>query len=100
MTDASQGTDKVDLCSAWEAFDRMQLCYAILPQVRHFYRYGSRKDCSAAREEFSFCMSLKPLSQAEAEKRMAEREAMKQRKMTTERPSKSIWKIREDAAPS
>ncbi|KAI9342188.1 hypothetical protein DFJ73DRAFT_530884 [Zopfochytrium polystomum] len=90
--------DRVALPSAWAAFDTMQLCYTVIPQARHYYRYGTFRDCARARRDFVFAMSLKGLSRAEAERRVVEREVEHYVKKVTERPSRDVWELR-DAPP-
>ena len=55
-----------ETCSVWEAFDQMQLCYTMVPQIKNYYRYGEWKDCSKFREKFYFCLSTKNMSTEEA----------------------------------
>ncbi|KAI8909018.1 hypothetical protein EDD86DRAFT_148120 [Gorgonomyces haynaldii] len=46
-------------CSLWEAFDKLQLCYTIAPQMKHYYRFGAFKDCQELRDEFNFCWTAR-----------------------------------------
>ena len=55
------------LPGVWAAFDTFQLCYTVIPQAKHYYRYGTFRDCSKARQDLLFAMSLKTKSQTEAE---------------------------------
>ncbi|KAJ3182291.1 hypothetical protein HDU85_003334 [Gaertneriomyces sp. JEL0708] len=80
-------------CSVWAAFDKMQLCYTVIPQVKHYYRYGTFRDCSEAREDFQFCLKMKRKSKGEAERLIREREESKYEKKVTERPSRSVWEV-------
>ena len=34
------------------AFDKLQLCYTVFPQLKHYYRYGELRDCSKERKIF------------------------------------------------
>ena len=46
-------------CSLWEAFDKLQLCTTISPQMKNYYRYGELRDCRLEREDFSFCWNVR-----------------------------------------
>ncbi|TPX70830.1 hypothetical protein SpCBS45565_g01485 [Spizellomyces sp. 'palustris'] len=87
-------------CSVWAAFDKMQLCYTVLPQVKHYYRYGSWRDCSEAREEFNFCLRMKGKNRKEAERLIREREEAKYDKKINERPSRAVWELRTEPPPN
>ncbi|KAJ3020452.1 hypothetical protein HKX48_000791 [Thoreauomyces humboldtii] len=81
-------------CSVWAAFDQMQLCYTVIPQVKHYYRYGTFRDCSEARADFNFCLKMKTKNRLDAEREMQEREDAKYDKKINERPSRDIWELR------
>ncbi|KAI9205634.1 uncharacterized protein BJ171DRAFT_501024 [Polychytrium aggregatum] len=81
-------------CSVWDAFDKMQLCYTLIPQVKHYYRYGNFRDCTADREEFNFCLKMKMKSRPVAEKLIRERRDLKYQQKITERSSLDIWELR------
>ncbi|KAI8808665.1 hypothetical protein BJ742DRAFT_808241 [Cladochytrium replicatum] len=85
-------------CSLWSAFDKMQLCYTLLPQSRYYYKYGTLKDCTAAREEFFFCARMKSKPRAVAAQLIQEREEAKRIKKIVHRPSQGVWEIREAPA--
>ncbi|KAI8591910.1 hypothetical protein BDZ88DRAFT_449912 [Geranomyces variabilis] len=87
-------------CSLWTAFDKMQLCYTAIPQVKHYYRYGTFRDCSAAREEFNFCLKTKGKGRAVAERMIREREETRYDIKVHERPSKSVWELRTEPPPN
>ena len=53
-------------CSLWDAFDQMQLCYTLIPQIKNYYRFGEWKDCSRFKEKFMFCLSTKTMAADEA----------------------------------
>ncbi|KAJ3158808.1 hypothetical protein HDU86_002491 [Geranomyces michiganensis] len=93
-------SDKRPTCSLWTAFDKMQLCYTAIPQIKHYYRYGTFRDCSAAREEFNFCLKTKGKGRAAAEKMIREREETRYETKVNERPSKGIWELRTEPPPN
>nr|ODN90608.1 hypothetical protein L203_01719 [Cryptococcus depauperatus CBS 7841] len=39
--------------------DEFLMCYALMPQLRNFYRHGEFRDCSWKFQDFKYCMSLK-----------------------------------------
>lgn len=45
--------------SVVEAFDKMQLCYTVFPQLKHYYRFGELRDCSKERKYFNDCLVKK-----------------------------------------
>ena len=53
-------------CSLLEAFDEMQLCYTMIPQIKNYYRYGEWKDCSRFKDKFYVCLSTKTMPANEA----------------------------------
>jgi hypothetical protein len=53
-------------CSLWEAFDQMQLCYTMIPQIKNYYRYGEWKDCSRFKNKFYLCLSTKTMATEKA----------------------------------
>lgn len=61
-----QSEAQLETCSLWKAFDDMQLCYTIAPQVKHYYRFGTLKDCKDLTDEFKFCWQTKRKSAIEA----------------------------------
>ncbi|KAI8921966.1 hypothetical protein DFJ77DRAFT_444801 [Powellomyces hirtus] len=81
-------------CSVWSAFDKMQLCYTVIPQVKNYYRYGTFRDCSEARADFNFCLKMKGKNRVEAERMIKEREETRYDKKVNERPSRDIWELR------
>ncbi len=56
-------------CSLWEAFDQMQLCYTMIPQIKNYYRYGEFKDCSKLKDKFYLCFSTKTMTAEKAKVR-------------------------------
>ena len=86
-------------CSLWTAFDKMQLCFTLAPQVfkidklKNYYRYGEWKSCQNLIDEFQFCWSMKSLSDKQIHKEVTEREQQKYNKKTRQRPSVGIWQV-------
>ncbi|KAI8918698.1 hypothetical protein BC831DRAFT_482892 [Entophlyctis helioformis] len=80
-------------CSAWDAFDKAQLCFTVGPQFKHFYRFGTWKDCSPLVSDFTFCWSLRNKSEADAQQLLRERAEKKLLGKTVQRPSIDIWEV-------
>ncbi|CAD6590771.1 MAG: hypothetical protein TREMPRED_005875 [Tremellales sp. Tagirdzhanova-0007] len=48
-----------DLPSCMSLMDEFFMCYALVPQLRNFYRYGIPRDCTWRWKDFKYCLSLK-----------------------------------------
>ncbi|KAJ3296679.1 hypothetical protein HK104_001358 [Borealophlyctis nickersoniae] len=99
MADQQQ-EEKEYTCSVWSAFDEMQLCFTVVPQVKHYYRYGTFRNCSEALENFKFCASMKGKPRAEAQRLIKEREEAKYDKKIHDRSSKAVWTLRSQPPPN
>ncbi|KAJ3326528.1 hypothetical protein HDU76_012837 [Blyttiomyces sp. JEL0837] len=91
--------DQYQIPTVWAAFDKLQLCYTVIPQVKHYYRYGTLRDCTEARKDFTFAMSIKSKNRTEALRLVKEREEMKYHKKVAERPSIGVWELRTEPPP-
>ncbi|KXS14998.1 hypothetical protein M427DRAFT_135443 [Gonapodya prolifera JEL478] len=97
----SNGQEDVLSCSVWDAFDRLQMCYAVIPQMRSFYRHGKRKDCSHYRSEFAFCSRVRAMNSEDAQKALQEHERERYIRNSTGRPSVgTIWELRDAPPPN
>ncbi|KAJ3281720.1 hypothetical protein HDU79_010534 [Rhizoclosmatium sp. JEL0117] len=85
--------DKIELPSVWRALDTLQLCYTVIPQMKHYYRYGTFRDCAQARRDLTFAMSLKSKSEEEAMAIVRERDETHYRTKITERSSIGVWTV-------
>ena len=47
------------------AFDKLQLCFTVFPQLKHYYRYGELRDCTKERLHFAHILSIKTKSKKE-----------------------------------
>ena len=56
-------------------FDRWLTCYALGPQFRSIYRYGTIADCAPRREDFKYCLTLRSLEPEERRAKWLERRA-------------------------
>ncbi|CAO3621218.1 unnamed protein product [Cunninghamella blakesleeana] len=81
-------------CSASQAFDSVWQCYTLGSQAIHYYRYGSRKDCSAKWEDFKFCLTTKTKSSEVADAMVRNRDAQKQLEKKKQRNSEEVWELR------
>jgi hypothetical protein len=52
-------------CSLMQAFDRLQLCFTVFPQMTEYYRFGRLKECRIEREDFNFCWSTKSMEKTQ-----------------------------------
>ncbi|RKO83508.1 hypothetical protein BDK51DRAFT_18619, partial [Blyttiomyces helicus] len=80
-------------CSVVQAFDDLQLCFTIGPQVKHLYRYGSFRNCGFLYDEFVFCSLMKSKSESEAQRLLRERREAQYENKIVERPSREVWKV-------
>lgn len=81
-------------CSMWKAFDEVQLCYMAAAQARHYYRHGSFRDCSVAREKFMFCAGLAMKPKDVQEKMLDDKAREHYFNKIINRPSATVWKLR------
>ncbi|KAJ3065995.1 hypothetical protein HDU98_010674 [Podochytrium sp. JEL0797] len=98
-TGGNRNDDKIagtNLPSLWAAFDTLQLCYTVIPQMKSYYRYGSFRDCKQARKDFMFALRLKGKSDEEAAYLAKERDDGNFRKKITERSSEGVWQLRSE----
>ncbi|ORE04245.1 hypothetical protein BCV72DRAFT_18973 [Rhizopus microsporus var. microsporus] len=81
-------------CSVIDAFDGLFNCYRVKEQAKHYYRYGTRKDCEAKWDFLSLCFSTKLKSAEQADAMLkAYRQAEEEKKVG--RPSsEDIWERR------
>ncbi|KAJ3130906.1 hypothetical protein HK100_007209 [Physocladia obscura] len=90
----------VTVPSLWTALDNVQLCYTVIPQMKHYYRYGTFRNCADARRELSFAFSLKGKSEEEQIEITRQREDAKFEKKITERSSSAVWTLRTEPPPN
>jgi len=76
-------------------FDKWLSCYALGPQFRHVYRYGTAADCGPQKEDFKYCLTLR---QMDPEERRAEWLRRRAEKRAHERlglnSSEAVWELR------
>ncbi|KAI8823280.1 hypothetical protein BJ741DRAFT_541639 [Chytriomyces cf. hyalinus JEL632] len=53
---ATTPSEQPQIPSVWAAMDTLQLCYTPIPQIKHYYRYGTLRGCSSAHCELFFAM--------------------------------------------
>ncbi|KAI9347212.1 hypothetical protein BDR26DRAFT_834318, partial [Obelidium mucronatum] len=89
-----------ELPSVWAAFDTFQLCYTVIPQMKSYYRYGTFRDCTQARKDLLFAMSLKAKDKQEALMIVRDREQSKYNAKITTRSSTNVWTLRTEPPPN
>ncbi|KAI8835805.1 hypothetical protein BJ741DRAFT_549455 [Chytriomyces cf. hyalinus JEL632] len=97
---ATTPSEQSQIPSVWAAMDTLQLCYTPIPQIKHYYRYGTLRDCSSARRELFFAMSLKSKSEEEAIQIARERQEERFRDKITKRTSDGVWTLRTEPPPN
>ncbi|KAI8897636.1 hypothetical protein BC833DRAFT_526834 [Globomyces pollinis-pini] len=95
MPETVEDKEELRSCSVMTAFDKLQLCYTISPQMTYYYRYGKIKDCSRLQSELTFCVSTKAMSRKDAHDAIVKRELENDLAKTTQRPSLDVWDLRE-----
>lgn len=70
---------------------------ALVPQLRHVYRYGGMNECAQKVDDWKFCLSLKGRGDVEKRQAWIERKAraMARRRMPGGDTSEEVWSIRE-----
>ncbi|KAJ3013391.1 UNVERIFIED_CONTAM: hypothetical protein HDU68_000717 [Siphonaria sp. JEL0065] len=91
---------EVELPSVWTAIDNLQLCYTVIPQMKHYYRYGTFRDCTEARKEVMFAVRMKGKTNEEAKMIVKDREESKFQAKITERSSCNVWTLRTEPPPN
>ncbi|CAO1616038.1 unnamed protein product [Parajaminaea phylloscopi] len=87
-----------DVPSCMSLFDMWATCFALVPQFRNVYRYGTFNECTPKLEDFKFCLTLKGMDAAQKREAIIERKVrqMARRRMPGGDTSEEIWQIRED----
>lgn len=87
-----------DVPSCMNLFDRWATCFALVPQFRNVYRYGTFNDCAGKLDDFKFCLTLKGLDDAQRREAFIERKArqMARRRLPGGDTSEAIWEIRDN----
>ena len=95
MEAAATPLDEVPSCL--NLFDKWLSCYALGPQMRNVYRYGAFTDCSAKREDFKFCLTMRGLEpEARRHEWLARRAEKQAHERLGPRSSENVWEMRRD----
>ncbi|KAI8085079.1 uncharacterized protein BX664DRAFT_284090 [Halteromyces radiatus] len=86
--------DHLKTCSASQAFNSVWQCYTLGSQALNYYRYGSKKDCSAKYEDFKFCLTTKTKTSKVADAMIRKREEEKRIEKEKQRSSEDVWELR------
>ncbi|GFZ47153.1 hypothetical protein JCM24511_04896 [Saitozyma sp. JCM 24511] len=91
--DAQYPTFK-DLPGCMQLFDEFMMCYALMPQLRNFYRHGEFRDCTWKFRDFKYCLSLKSESEEARRELWVKRKAEWWAKRRVGRSSEDVWDAR------
>ncbi|EPQ26872.1 uncharacterized protein PFL1_05507 [Pseudozyma flocculosa PF-1] len=94
---ASVALDEMPSCT--NCFDRWASCFALGPQIKSVYRFGTGQDCKDKLDDFKFCLTLKGMSQEEKYEAWIHRKAQKSAtKRLGPESSENVWEIRRDTS--
>ncbi|KAN0065242.1 hypothetical protein ACQY0O_001739 [Thecaphora frezii] len=93
--------DPKDMPSCTDFFDRWASCFALGPQLKSVYRFGTGQDCKDKLDDFKYCLTLKGKSQQERYDAWIQRKAHKTalKRMGPE-SSENVWEFRRDGSTS
>ncbi|PWN37498.1 uncharacterized protein FA14DRAFT_130164, partial [Meira miltonrushii] len=91
---AAMPLDEVPSCM--NCFDKWAACFALGPQIRHVYRYGSINKCQGKMEDFKYCLTLKGLTQEEFRAKWIRKRAEDSASKRLEKSSEDVWELRKD----
>ncbi|WVQ74451.1 hypothetical protein IAR50_004052 [Cryptococcus sp. DSM 104548] len=74
--------------------DEFLMCYALVPQLRSFYRRGEMSDCTWKFQDFKYCMSLKSSDPEEKRQLWIKRRAEWWAQRRLNRSSEDVWDLR------
>ncbi|KAK9761347.1 hypothetical protein K7432_013823 [Basidiobolus ranarum] len=86
-------------CKIGHCWDKLYYCYTLGHQALHYYRYGTKKDCSEQWKDLKLCFKVKTKADDVAKKMLAERQAEKDALRGDQRSSLDVWTER-DAPPA
>ncbi|ORX88731.1 hypothetical protein K493DRAFT_267967 [Basidiobolus meristosporus CBS 931.73] len=86
-------------CKVGECWDKLYYCYTLGHQALHYYRYGTKKDCSEQWKDLKLCFKVKTKSEEVAKKMLSERKAEKDALKVGQKSSLDVWTER-DAPPA
>ncbi|CAO1635324.1 unnamed protein product [Jaminaea pallidilutea] len=91
---AAMQPDEVPSCMT--LFDRWAMCFALWPQFRNVYRYGTFNDCAPKLDDFKFCLTLRGQDATQRREAFVERKAhqMATRRMPGGDTSEEVWSMR------
>jgi len=83
-----------DMPKCMNLFDKWASCFALGPQARSIYRYGTFQDCREKLEEFKYCLTLKGVSEEERRQLWLKKRAEKSAAKRLQCSSEDVWAIR------
>lgn len=88
-------------CNLQYYFDEFFMCYTPKSQLRNWYRYGEKKDCSERWRDFKWCMRTRMTDEDAAQQMLKDRKLDMDRKVHSRPNSEDIWDARKSplAAP-
>ncbi|ORY24209.1 hypothetical protein BCR39DRAFT_547539 [Naematelia encephala] len=84
-----------DLPGCWSMLDDFMRAYALVPQLRSFYRYGRSSDSLWRWSDFKYCLSLKSETEEKRRELWIKRKAEWWAKRRVEGSSEDVWEIRQ-----
>ncbi|PWN93967.1 hypothetical protein FA10DRAFT_215992, partial [Acaromyces ingoldii] len=85
-----------DVPSCMTLFDNWASCFALGPQIKAVYRYGSLQDCKDKLDDFKFCLTMKGQNPEERRATWIRRRAEKSAGIRLTDSSENVWRLRKD----
>ncbi len=86
-----------EMPSCMNLFDKWVSCFALGPQARAVYRYGSMQDCRDKLDDFKFCLTIKGAAFPEQRRQIwLQRKAEKVAAKRLQSSSEDVWEMRRD----
>ncbi|GHJ87371.1 hypothetical protein NliqN6_3773 [Naganishia liquefaciens] len=85
-----------DVPSCMTLFDEFLMCYALGPQIRQVYRFGTPQPCTRRFEDFKYCMSLKGEPEDERRRLWVRRRAEWWAGRRVGASSEDVWNVRRE----
>lgn len=81
-------------CSLQYYFDEFFMCYTPKSQLRNWYRYGEKKDCSERWKDFKWCMRTRMTDEDASQLMLKQRRVDMEKKIHDGPNSEDVWDYR------
>ena len=71
------------------------MCYTPKSQLRNWYRFGEKKDCSERWQDLKWCIKTRMVEEEQSQNMLKDRQADMLKKIHSKPNSEDVWEIRE-----